>query len=83
MRSAPAQKARPEPVMMPTRREGSASRKAKSASSSRWPAMLMQLRNLGRERVMRRMCGAGNVAVVKEVGGRGREKRGGGDGIVG
>lgn len=43
LRSAPAQKARPSPVMMPMRREGSLSSQVHRASSSLWPALLMQL----------------------------------------
>lgn len=40
------------------------------------PAVLMQLRDLGRERVTRRMWGAGNESFVKELGGGGVENMG-------
>ena len=71
MRSAPAQKARPSPVRMPMRREGSLSSQVQRASSSWWPALLMQLSCLGRERVTRRMRGVGKEILVREVGGGG------------
>ena len=72
-RSAPAQKARPSPVMMPTRREGSLSNHVHITSSSTWPAVLMQFRDLGRERVTRRVWGVGKDRRVKDVGGGGVE----------
>lgn len=75
-RSAPAQNARPSPVMMPTRKEGSLSSQVQRASSSMWPALLMQLSCLGRERVTRRMRGVGKEILVNEVAGGGVEKWG-------
>jgi len=69
-RSAPAQKARPVPVTIPTRRDGSSSSHFQTASSSWWPAMLMQLRELGRLSVTRRMVGVGKVRrACSQVGG--------------
>jgi hypothetical protein len=47
LRSAPAQKARPVPVMIPTFSVGSASSHDQILSSSAWPSWLMQLRSLG------------------------------------
>jgi len=73
-KSAPAQNARPSPVTMPTRSKRSLSSHAQRASSSWWPALLMQLRAFGRERVTRRMCGLGKEILVNEVGGGGVEK---------
>lgn len=72
LRSAPAQKARPSPVTIPTRRLGSLSNQVQIASSSAWPALLMQLRDLGRESVTRRTWGAGKASLVKALGGGGR-----------
>lgn len=68
-RSAPAQNARPSPVTIPTNREGSASSQLHIEASSRWPALLMQLRDLGRHRVTRRVWGVGKLRRVKVVDG--------------
>ena len=53
-KSIPAQNARPWPVMMPTRRHGSASNQSHSRCSSQWPCEGIELRARGRERVTRR-----------------------------
>ena len=70
-KSAPAQNARPSPVTMPTRSEGSLSSHVHISCSSWFPAELMQLRDLGRENVTRRMNGAGKLSFAKEVAGGG------------
>lgn len=70
-KSAPAQNALPSPVTTPTRKTGSLSSHDHTASSSAWPAELMQLRARGRESVTSRMCGPGKESLVKEVGGGG------------
>lgn len=59
MRSAPAQKARPVPVMIPTRRVGSWSSHCHIASSSSCPSMLMQFNCFGLFRRTRRTSGVG------------------------
>ena len=77
-KSAPAQNALPSPVMMPTRSDGSVSSHDQIASSSRWPALLMQLRLLGLLRVTSRVCGPGKEIRVEVVAGGGVWKGGGG-----
>src|SRR5271155_5129274 len=58
-RSAPAQKVRPAPVTMAQRRSGSLSNQVKRASSSQCEGMLMQLSEVGRLKVTRRMYCSG------------------------
>ena len=68
-KSAPAQKARPSPVTIPIRREGSVSSHFHTRSSSALPAELMQLRSLGRHKVTSRTWGTGNEILVNDVEG--------------
>ena len=68
-RSAPAQKARPSPVTIPIRREGSISSHFHTRSSSALPAELMQLRSLDRHKVTSRTWGAGKEILVNDVEG--------------
>lgn len=72
LRSAPAQKALPEPVSMPTLIEGSLSIHVQMASRSWWPAVEMLLSAFGRERVTRRTCGCGRERVIVLEEGVGR-----------
>ena len=68
-RSAPAQNARPVPVMMATHRLGSASNHCHSSASSALPSELMQFKDLGRFKRTSRISGVGYVSTRNLVAG--------------
>ena len=82
-RSAPAQKARPSPVMIPARNDGSLSSQVHKDSNSAWPSELIQFRSLGRDNTTRRTCGLGNDIFVKAVDGGLVAKLGDAIGVLG
>lgn len=75
-KSAPVQKARPEPIMTAQRSVGSLSYHFHRASSSWLLTVSMQLRSAGRLRVTRRMLGVGKVMRERETVGGGDENEG-------
>lgn len=75
-RSAPAQKARPVPVMIPTLSVGSASSHDQILSSSAWPSWLMQFKSLGRFSRTSKTPGAGYVRTQYLPDGSGSSKFG-------
>lgn len=70
-KSAPAENARPVPVMIPQQSFGSASSQLQSVSSSAWPSELMQLRSFGLFSRTRRMLGVGKDTTQYLAGGTG------------